>query len=101
MILHTNRLSIRNLILSDLEDIHDLLSLPETDEYNTLGIPENIEATKIILEDWLVAQNTVPRTSYVFCIIHHESKQFIGCSRVCQDALQEHHPQVVVVSRSF
>jgi hypothetical protein len=30
-----------------LDAIHELHSQPETDRFNTLGIPENLEASKI------------------------------------------------------
>jgi len=39
----TPRLILRLIKLSDLELIHRLHSLAETDEYNALGIPKNIQ----------------------------------------------------------
>ena len=36
----TTRLKLRLIKASDLESIHNLHSLPETDRYNTLGIPK-------------------------------------------------------------
>ena len=42
MILQTNRLNIRQVSNLDIDKIHELLSLPETDEFNTLGLPETI-----------------------------------------------------------
>lgn len=41
------------IVLNDLENIHELHSLPETDEFNTLGIPKNIEETKGIITEWI------------------------------------------------
>jgi hypothetical protein len=38
---------LRLAVLSDLDAIHELHSQPETDRFNTLGIPENLEASKI------------------------------------------------------
>jgi hypothetical protein len=38
--LETKRLHIRELSSADLENIHQLHSLPETDEFNTLGYTE-------------------------------------------------------------
>ncbi|MFT4565915.1 MAG: ribosomal-protein-alanine N-acetyltransferase [Saprospiraceae bacterium] len=43
--------------LSDFDFIHKLHCLPETDEFNTLGIPNNIEETKAIIEPWIAANN--------------------------------------------
>jgi [ribosomal protein S5]-alanine N-acetyltransferase len=77
MELNTERLQLRELLFTDVEKIHELHSLPETDEFNTLGIPESIEVTRQIVSEWLEAQNEVPRKKYVFCIENSE-KEFIG-----------------------
>ena len=74
----TNRLKLVELSLNDLNEIHELHLLPETDEFNTLGIPENIQTTENLLNDWLKLQNIFPRTSYIFCIKLLENDQFIG-----------------------
>ena len=49
-ILKTQRLIIRPITLLDLDYIHELHSLKETDEFNTLGIPSQLEETKLLLE---------------------------------------------------
>ena len=54
--LSTERTRLKLIDLSDLDFIHSLHSLNETDEFNALGIPENIEQTKSIIEPW-IAQN--------------------------------------------
>ena len=38
----TEKLKLRLIKFSDLESIHQLYSLSETDEYNTLGISRNM-----------------------------------------------------------
>ena len=76
--LKTNRLNLRDLTSGDLLYIHELHSLPETDEYNTLGIPQNIQTTESILADWLVLQKQKPRPFYVFGIEKNDDKHFIG-----------------------
>lgn len=78
MILQTNRLNISPLSITDIDKIHELHSLHETDEFNTLGIPETIQTTEKIVNDWLVGQNAVPRIPYIFCIDHIATKHFIG-----------------------
>ena len=78
MIIQTKRLNIRQVSILDIDKIHELHSLPETDEFNTLGIPETIQTTNEIVKEWLVGQNSIPRTSYVFCIEHLSTNQFIG-----------------------
>ncbi len=76
--LKTKRLNIRELELKDIDNVHQLHSLPETDEFNTLGIPKTIQVTKTILSEWLDEQNQNPRNSYVFGIELEEVRKFIG-----------------------
>lgn len=49
----SQRLLLRPIERSDLETIHQLLSLPETDQYNALGIPENLEETTANVNQWI------------------------------------------------
>jgi ribosomal-protein-alanine N-acetyltransferase len=76
--LQTDRFMVRDLLLTDLENIHQLYSLPETDEFATLGIPETIHITEKILMACLEKQNAFPGTSYVFCIELKDSYEFVG-----------------------
>jgi ribosomal-protein-alanine N-acetyltransferase len=76
--LETKGLHIRELSSADLENIHQLHSLPETDEYNTLGIPDSLQTTEKILSEWLVLQRQTPRSSYIFCMDKKDSKEFVG-----------------------
>ena len=76
--LQTKRLNIRELEWIDIDNIHQLHSLPETDEFNTLGIPETIEVTEKILSEWLNAQNQLPRNAYIFGIDLKNENKFIG-----------------------
>lgn len=77
--LHTERLLLRELTALDLEPIHALLSLPETDEFNTLGIPETIQVTENYLNELFAAQLGEPRASYVLAIeSNDERRTFIG-----------------------
>src|SRR6185295_15709802 len=78
MELQTERLNIKELSLADLEAIHQLHSLPETDEFNTLGIPATIQTTEFLLMEWIGQQKAIPRTSYTFSIQLIEKNNFIG-----------------------
>ena len=78
LVIQTSRLIIRDLSLSDIDNIHILHSLPETDRFNTLGIPKTIEPTERLLDEWLSVQNTNPRKSYIYCIDLKDSDKFIG-----------------------
>ncbi len=74
----TDRIKLRLIELSDLDSIHNLHSLPETDEYNTLGIPKNIGETKSIIEPW-IAENQLPEIkNYTFAIDNKSNGKFIG-----------------------
>lgn len=78
MELQTERLKLVDITFFDLENIHHLHSLPETDEYNTLGIPDTIQTTENLLTEWLEEQKTIPRKSYIFCIKFPDTNKFVG-----------------------
>jgi RimJ/RimL family protein N-acetyltransferase len=74
----TDRLSIRELSIEDLNEIHALLSLPESDRYNAFGIPDTIQVTKVIVNEWITEQSSHPRKSYIYSIAMLDTNQFIG-----------------------
>ena len=76
--LKTERLIIRDLFLTDLENIHHLHSLPETEEYNTLGFHDSVQTTEKLLVEWLEKQKQFHRSCYVFCVELRETNEFIG-----------------------
>jgi [ribosomal protein S5]-alanine N-acetyltransferase len=76
--LKTKRLNVRELTKTDIYNVHVLHSLPETDQFNTLGIPENIQTTEKILTEWLRLQKQEPRNSYIFCIEKNDDNSFVG-----------------------
>ena len=45
----SSRIRLRLIKFSDVESIYNLHSLQETDQYNTLGIPKDVEETKSII----------------------------------------------------
>ena len=49
VVILTDRTKLRLIELSDLEAINNLHSLPEVDEFNTLGIPESIAETRSVI----------------------------------------------------
>ena len=77
MELTTDRLLLREIALNDIPAIHNLHSLSETDQYNTMGIPESIEVTQQLVTDWLLTTDQLPRVKYVF-VIENNKKEFIG-----------------------
>lgn len=78
MKLVSNRVKLRLLELSDLNAVHELHSFPETDRFNTLGIPENIAETKSIISDWVHESQLADAKNFTFVIELLESRSFIG-----------------------
>jgi RimJ/RimL family protein N-acetyltransferase len=78
IILKTERLILRPITLLDLDYIHELHSLKETDEYNTLGIPADIEETKLLLEKWVFENNKALPTNFSFVVGLNTGNQSIG-----------------------
>jgi RimJ/RimL family protein N-acetyltransferase len=74
----TERIKLRLIELSDLNSIHKLHSLPETDEFNALGIPKNIEETKNIIEPWIAENKLSKIKNYTFAIENRLDSEFIG-----------------------
>lgn len=74
----TERLKLRLIQFSDLQSIHKLHSLPETDEFNALGIPRNIEETKNTIEPWIGENNLSKIKNYTFAIENRLDSEFIG-----------------------
>jgi ribosomal-protein-alanine N-acetyltransferase len=66
--LFNERLKLRLIEFSDLNAIHSLHSLPETDEYNTLGIPASIEVTKKIITPLISDNQELNITNYTFAV---------------------------------
>ena len=61
MNLQSERLSLREITQDDHETLHKLNSTPEIDEYNTLGIPKDIETTKKVYQPILDDQKSETR----------------------------------------
>ncbi len=73
MQLETERLILRDIIEEDIDVIHQLLVLPETDQYNTLGIPQHRVVTAKWVEQYIQQQDQEPRKIYTFSIIGKQS----------------------------
>ncbi len=76
--LTTKRLILRNVEKKDLEAVHALHSLPQTDRYNTLGIPENVDITRDILTGWIDDNKASARQNYFLTVELNSTQQFIG-----------------------
>jgi [ribosomal protein S5]-alanine N-acetyltransferase len=76
--INSTRLRLRYIRHDDLESIHHLHSLPETNKYNTLGFPENIYVTKQILHQWIEDINKDPIQAHTFVVELKQSNLFVG-----------------------
>jgi len=62
----------------DLNDIHTLHSIPEVDEFNTLGIPKDIQETKDFIGQILHDQHSKDRKHLCWGIRKKSDNLFIG-----------------------
>ncbi|HCO67995.1 MAG TPA: GNAT family N-acetyltransferase [Dysgonomonas sp.] len=86
MELDSNRLKLQEITESGIEQIHELNSYPEVDEYNTLGIPENMEVTEKLVRSIIEEQKAESRWSYDWKIIRKDSGEFIGIAGITLSA---------------
>ncbi|HEY9261764.1 GNAT family protein [Chitinophaga sp.] len=73
MELSTQRLLLQPVTAADIPVIHRLHSMPETDEYNTLGIPGSIAVTTEVVNGWC---NDLMQK--VWSITLMDTREFIG-----------------------
>ena len=80
--LESDRLQLHEISWDDLDQLHQLHSIPEVDEYNTLGIPSSVEETKKIMGREIEAQMNVERSSYTWKIELKDGGHFIGLAGI-------------------
>ncbi|MFC6267655.1 GNAT family N-acetyltransferase [Frigoriflavimonas asaccharolytica] len=78
MILESERLTLNLVTALDIGNVHVLHSLPEVDEYNTLGIPKNIEETKSLVENWILENKKQGIQRFTFSVKVQSNDEFIG-----------------------
>ncbi len=78
MNLESERLSLTIITQDDIERLHHLHTIPEVDEYNTMGIPKDVEETKKSLKPLFEAVTQNPPTSYYWSISFKKTNEFIG-----------------------
>ena len=76
--IETERIRLRLIDRSDLDSIHTVHSLPETDKLNALGIPNSIEETKAIIEPWINQNQSEEIKNYTFAIDNKSNGKFMG-----------------------
>jgi [ribosomal protein S5]-alanine N-acetyltransferase len=78
MILESVRLLLNEISWDDLENIHRLHSFPQVDEFNTLGLPKNIEETKETIRPIIEGQTKTPQKTYTWKITLKTTNEFVG-----------------------
>jgi len=77
-LLRSKRLILTPIEHSDLHEVHHLHSMPETDRYNTLGIPDNIDVTQAVIKQWVTDNKKEDIKNYTLKIALLDSNKFIG-----------------------
>jgi len=80
MNLQSERLKLMEITPDDIETLHTLNSIPEIDEFNTLGIPKDIESTKKIYQPVIDDQKSKERKLYCWLILKKSGDEVIGVS---------------------
>jgi RimJ/RimL family protein N-acetyltransferase len=78
MVLESERLWLQDITWNDVENIHRLHSIPAVDEFNTLGLPQNIEDTKAFMAPLIANQTSSPRKTYCWVIHEKRHQDFLG-----------------------
>lgn len=76
--MYSNRLQYNLLQESDLEELHKLTLIEEVDRYNTMGIPENIDVTNVLLNDKIQDHKQNPISKLTYSVRLDEDYAFIG-----------------------
>jgi RimJ/RimL family protein N-acetyltransferase len=82
MELKSKRLLLRELTWDDLEKIHELESIFQVNEFNTIGNPKNIEETRQNITPFIEAKEKSPQYKYGWSITTLENNEFIGMAGV-------------------
>ena len=78
MKMESKRLILRLLNQEDLSFFHQLNSFPESNQYNTMGIPESLEISQERLEDFVLKNEQKEIVSYTFVLTNKEDESPIG-----------------------
>ena len=78
MEIESNRLMLTEITWGDLENIHALHSIPEVDEFNTLGLPKNIEETREVIRPIIEEPRSEKRHHISWKIETIDTLDFIG-----------------------
>ena len=78
MELESERLRLKEVTWDDVKDIHELHSYPEVDEFNTLGLPKDIDETREAIRPMIEDMKAEARKLYFWKILTKTNNEFIG-----------------------
>ena len=78
----TDRLTLTEITWDDLENIHHLHSIFEVDEFNTVGLPKDIEETRQNMKPYVDAKEKNPQAKYKWSIKLVNTNEFIGLAGI-------------------
>ena len=74
----TERLIFHEVTKKDIKIIFKIHSMPEVDEFNTLGIPENIKVTKKVIQPYITDQKQKERKLFYWVIRLKDNNEIFG-----------------------
>lgn len=78
MRINTERLIIDEISWKDAEQVHAIHSIPEVDEFNTLGLPKDLEETKNLIQPAIEDQLNDIRKQFAWIIKLKSSNEIVG-----------------------
>jgi ribosomal-protein-alanine N-acetyltransferase len=81
--LHTNRLILRDFVLSDFDAVHEYASDPLVTRFTSFG-PNTTDETRDFLTRSIQASSAIPRQIYTFAAVERASAHLIGSGGIEQ-----------------
>lgn len=89
-ILRTHRLLLRDLVPSDLNEVHEYASDPLVTRFTSFG-PNTLAETRAFLDRSILASAALPRQNYTFAVVEQASGRLIGSCGMEQCDLTGRH----------
>ncbi|MBI9069572.1 MAG: GNAT family N-acetyltransferase [Salinivirgaceae bacterium] len=80
MELITSRLVLKEITWDHLEEVHKLHTIPEVDEFNTMGLAKSIAETRENIRPFIDIRKDVSQKAYNWAVFLKEDDTFIGMS---------------------
>lgn len=76
--LKSDRLLLKEISWDDLDNLHQLHSIPEVDKFNTLGIPKSIDVTREVIKTAIEDKQNQIRKTIAWTLWKKDTNDFIG-----------------------